>query len=49
MLDEGADHAVVVVARLHGGERVQGVLRPEAEGVLLGREAVGQLRSSSRT
>lgn len=48
MLDEGADHAQVVVAQLGSGERVQGILRSKGEGVLLAREAVGHLCSNSR-
>lgn len=47
MLHEGADHAVVVATQLQSGERVQGMLRPEGDGVLIAREAVADLPSNS--
>lgn len=48
MLDEGAGLAIIVEAGFHRSKRIQSVLRPEGEGVLIGREAVGQLRPNRR-
>lgn len=47
MLDEGTDHAMVVVAHLRGGQRVQGILKPQGGGGLIARQAAGHLSSSS--
>lgn len=47
VLDECTCHAIVVEARLHSGQRVQGVLCPKGEGVLIAREAVSKLSSNS--
>jgi len=35
VLDESAGHAVAVVARLHSGAGVQGILRADGDSVLL--------------
>lgn len=48
MLDQRARLAEVVETGFCRGERVQRVLGPEGEGVLVGREAVGQLCPNRR-
>lgn len=47
VLDQCACHAAVVESCLHSGQTVQGMLRPEGDGVPVGREAVAQLSSNS--
>lgn len=47
VLDQCACHAAVVESCLHSGQTVQGMLRPQGDGVPVGREAVAQLSSNS--